>query len=92
MTPAEFNLKTLRQARGSLRAPTAKSGRHLSILRMLPAGAWMSLQQIAAALDMSPNSLSGTITLMVDKRLLDRIGDRGDYRYSASEAGRALCE
>lgn len=92
MTPTEFNLKTLRQARGAMRQPSAKSELHLSILRLLRAGAYMSLPQLATTLDTHPNSLSGTITLMVDKRLLDRIGDRRDYRYTASQAGRALCE
>lgn len=92
MNLAEFNLKTLRQARGAMRQPSARSARHLAILRLSRDGAWLSLREIAAALEMRPNALCGTITLMVDKRLLDRIGDRGDYRYTASEAGRALGE
>ena len=91
MTPAEFTLKTLRQARGAMRQPYANSSRQLSIIQLLPAGTWLNLAQIAAALEMNPNALCGTITLMRDKHLLDRIGDRGDYRYTASEAGRALC-
>lgn len=92
MTPTEFNLKTLRQARGAMRQPSANSARHMSILCMLHDGAYLSVAQMAAALGLPPNSLSGTATLMVDKRLLNRIGDRGDYRYTASEAGRALCD
>ncbi len=92
MKVADFNLKTLRQARGSLRAPAVKSDRHISILRVVNDGAWLTLKQIAAALDMVPNSLCGTITLMVYKHLLDRIGDKGDYRYKASKAGQALLE
>lgn len=91
MTPAEFNLFTLRQARGAMRQPFSHSARHRSILSLMCDGEYLSLAQIGAALSMHPNSLCGTITLMVDKRLLDRIGDRGDYRYTATEVGQSLC-
>ena len=94
MSPSEFTLKTLRQANGAMRQPrtnTKIADRQVSVVRLLLDHEFLSLAQLANALDMNRNSLSGTITLMVERRLLERIGDCGDYRYAATDAGRALC-
>ena len=94
MTLGEFNIITLRQAHGamrtksSLRQMSAAHERQTAILQLLLWHKWMSLVELATTFGMSTNSLSGTITVMRGKGLLLRIGERGDYRYSLSAAGR----
>lgn len=86
----EFTLKTLRQAKCAMRPPSVKTSRQIAILQVLPVGSYLTPREIALALDIDRNTVYGTITQMHDKRLLDRIGDVGDYRYSSTPAGRGL--
>lgn len=95
MTPAEFNLKTLRQACGSLRPPPptqAARNRQRAVLRSIPHGSYLSLREIGTQIDIELNQLASIVFVMHRKGLLDRIGDRGDYLYTATAAGRALCD
>ncbi len=91
MTPAEFTLKTLRQARGSMRQQIIISDRQQMILLLSLDGRWRSLAQFACECDVTQGAVSCMLAKMADKGLLDRIGDRGDYRYSITPMGRALC-
>lgn len=92
MSAFGITLKTLDQARGSIRPPRVRGKRQLPLLKLLPEGVYRSLPELARLLEVEANSLSATVGLMRGKNLLERIGDAGDYRYTSTALGRSLLQ
>lgn len=92
MSHFDSTLRTLRQAQGAMRPAPAKTVRQLAILRALPEGRRLDYRQIGDEVNVELPALAATLHYMHEKKLLDRIGEAGEFRYGSTVKGRAFLE
>jgi hypothetical protein len=86
-----INLNTLRQARGCMQRSAGLGERQMAILKLLCDSAHLTLPNMMLAFNCSNGAVSGTLNDLVNRKLIERCGSVGAYRYAITKKGRVLC-